>query len=308
MRLTSKEASKIEALLRDMPSGTDSLDPERFAFHCQELGKRLPERLRKCLFDMRLKGLPYVLISGLPMARFISSTPVAKTDCSQSDAYYQNLISVVSAQLGFLYRFASKQNRSVIEDIFPIEAHRHKQMGTNSVCLDWHVEDAFHRARADYISLLCLREDPEAKTLLFVGAEALPHIPSSVRAELSRPSYFLRSDASIVDRPGFGLQTFVLENSDDPEILFDPSFTDAPDAAATSAMDALAEHISRSHEAIALERGDLLVFDNRRVAHSRSEYSPRYDGGDRWLLRGLIVESTWKLKNFLTKKDCITVM
>jgi len=31
--------------------------------------------------------------------------------------------------------------------------------------------------------------------------------------------------------------------------------------------------------------GDLLVLDNRRAAHARTTFRPRYDGSDRWLLR-----------------------
>jgi hypothetical protein len=31
--------------------------------------------------------------------------------------------------------------------------------------------------------------------------------------------------------------------------------------------------------------GDLVIVDNRRAVHSRSEFEPRWDGKDRWLQR-----------------------
>jgi L-asparagine oxygenase len=34
-----------------------------------------------------------------------------------------------------------------------------------------------------------------------------------------------------------------------------------------------------------LERGDLLIIDNRTAAHARTSFQPRYDGQDRWLQR-----------------------
>jgi len=34
-----------------------------------------------------------------------------------------------------------------------------------------------------------------------------------------------------------------------------------------------------------LEPGDLLIINNRKVMHGRSEFIPRYDGQDRWLQR-----------------------
>ena len=43
-----------------------------------------------------------------------------------------------------------------------------------------------------------------------------------------------------------------------------------------------------------LSAGDLLVFDNRRVVHTRSAYEARMDGTDRWLKRAFVLDNpTW---------------
>ena len=39
-----------------------------------------------------------------------------------------------------------------------------------------------------------------------------------------------------------------------------------------------------------LEAGDLLVVDNRRAVHGRSEFRARFDGTDRWLQRTFVVD------------------
>ncbi len=36
---------------------------------------------------------------------------------------------------------------------------------------------------------------------------------------------------------------------------------------------------------IILESVDLMMFKNKRVLHAREEYTPKFDGNDRWLLR-----------------------
>ncbi|GBC58624.1 hypothetical protein PSNTI_41230 [Stutzerimonas stutzeri] len=36
-------------------------------------------------------------------------------------------------------------------------------------------------------------------------------------------------------------------------------------------------------EPVRLNRGDMLIIDNRRTAHARSPFSARFDGSDRWI-------------------------
>ena len=68
---------------------------------------------------------------------------------------------------------------------------------------------------------------------------------------------------------------------------------------AAAALEHLRLCIGQSKQKIQLEPGDLLVFDNRRSAHARSAYTPRFDGSDRWLLRALVLESYWKARENL---------
>ena len=38
-----------------------------------------------------------------------------------------------------------------------------------------------------------------------------------------------------------------------------------------------------------LNRGDMLIIDNRRTAHARSPFSARFDGSDRWIQRAFAI-------------------
>lgn len=60
---------------------------------------------------------------------------------------------------------------------------------------------------------------------------------------------------------------------------------DVRDRAAGAALAHLHRRLGELAQAHVLAPGDLLVLDNRRAAHARTAFSPRYDGSDRWLLR-----------------------
>ena len=62
------------------------------------------------------------------------------------------------------------------------------------------------------------------------------------------------------------------------------------DATARDALAALADAIACSYTSVVLEAGDLLVIDNRRAVHGRSEFRARFDGTDRWLQRTFVVD------------------
>jgi len=49
---------------------------------------------------------------------------------------------------------------------------------------------------------------------------------------------------------------------------------------------------------IQLQRGDLLIIDNRKAAHARSRFTANFDGNDRWIQRSFAICN----KRYLTEK------
>ncbi len=301
------EREQIEALVLGNAAAFADKACDAFNHDCIELGARLPLRVRRRLHRMRVSGEAHLLIRGLPTRQHVPETPAQKRDSCQAPIYYQLMSALFSAQMGFMYRFSSKRGHAMVEDVFPISSDKGKQIGSNSIQLDWHVEDAFHKARADYVSLLCLRSDPAARTLLAAARAIVEELSEETRMQLQRRDYTFHSDETFLSGQEFRRTSYIIEPSQDPEFLFDPSFTVANSKAAERALIALAKRIECCHQSIALQTGDLLIFDNRRVAHSRTEYQPRHDGSDRWLVRSLMVESTWKLKDSVRGTDPLTV-
>jgi L-asparagine oxygenase len=55
------------------------------------------------------------------------------------------------------------------------------------------------------------------------------------------------------------------------------------------ALDTLRKALAQVGIGFHINPGDLLIMDNRLVAHARSFFQPKYDGKDRWLPRIFIV-------------------
>jgi L-asparagine oxygenase len=51
------------------------------------------------------------------------------------------------------------------------------------------------------------------------------------------------------------------------------------------ALDTLREALTKVGIGFRINPGDLLIMDNRLVAHARTYFQPQYDGKDRWLQR-----------------------
>jgi alpha-ketoglutarate-dependent taurine dioxygenase len=71
---------------------------------------------------------------------------------------------------------------------------------------------------------------------------------------------------------------------------YDGELTVGVDADARHALAALADAIEVSYTSVVLADGDLLIVDNRRAVHGRSEFVARFDGADRWLQRTFVVD------------------
>jgi len=63
-----------------------------------------------------------------------------------------------------------------------------------------------------------------------------------------------------------------------------------------SALDALSEVLAAPDvwEDVDIHCGDVVILDNYRTLHMRSEYMPRWDGSDRWLIRLYAVPKSFR--------------
>ena len=258
----------------------------------------LPEAVLRCAHRFRNQGNRHdvLLLRGLlPASIGLGPTPGSAASPRHGAA---NLCAVclmaVMNMFGEPFTFSDLYDGRLVQDVVAAPGKESAQTSEGSDCfLEWHVEDAFSSDRCDYFGLLCLRGDPAAATIL-APARALV-LPDEVRKVLMQPRYAVLPDIAHCKNPGPQAGVAVLTGTREaPEIRFDPVYmapADPADDEARSAFECLTESVNAAAVSHVLQPGDLLVVDNRRVAHARNPFLPRFDGSGRWLLRVMVCSS-----------------
>ncbi|MDN3487084.1 TauD/TfdA family dioxygenase [Pseudoalteromonas sp. APC 3224] len=304
LKINEDEKKQILDIIEQCALNYSIVEFDEFYFSCWKLFPTLPQTLLAKLFELK-KGnkTNHLLIKGLPLPSDILATPSSKgTEHDESTLFARKLLSILVSGLGYIYNFEGKKHFDYIDDVFPLFKDRNQQLGSNKCFLEWHVEDGFHDAKADFVALLCLREDPQAKTYLFEAKNI--DLDKSLEEELQKKQFLIKKDTTFSNASENVEENqvcSVLNGGVDKEIVFDPPFTACLTESAQKAFTELQKSISRNKKTVVLEKGDLLIFDNRRVVHARSNYQPKYDGNDRWLLRCLLLESTWKARQYTSE-------
>lgn len=300
---------RLAALAGELDPATDN--GPITASHVAELAAALvtafPPALVRAVHRYRTAGSPHdvLLLRGLqPADPPLAPTPATATPGDVGSVARRaglTLLGVLSL-LGEPFTFASLYEGRLIQHVTPAPGQENAQTSEGSDSfLDWHVEDAHTDQRCDYFGLLCLRGDPAATTLFAPvrGTVLDPRWTTILR----EPRFLVEPDVAHGSPHGGSaepheqaeapLVPVLAGDPGDLEIRIDSVYLRArsgdPDAAAALA------HLTGALQAAArghvLEPGDLLIVDNRRVAHARTAFRPRFDGTDRWLLRAMTCAS-----------------
>lgn len=303
--LTDDEKAEIEKAIRvNVPSYYPETY-EAFMSGCLSAAAALPSNIHK--WSDRAKELKIGLIRNLPIDSFLPTTPTAKHAVEHMSMLADSVIGTISALFGTVYTIEGKGSGRHIHNMYPVPGDEYTQLGSSSqVDLEWHTEEAFHPARPDWLSLLCLRGDVEAATKVARAKDLRlePDVLQTLREfrfKLRIDETYTVDDAHTGDTSIAYVKTSVLTGANtDPEIVLDPAYTIFEDETEIDAVEAVAYAAERVQQEFTLTNGDLLIVHNRRVVHGRTSFRPRMDGTDRWLKRAYILEaSKWtsRLKN-----------
>ncbi|NQV48667.1 MAG: TauD/TfdA family dioxygenase [Rhodospirillaceae bacterium] len=313
--LGAKETETITRLLRQITNQYSSVEDEGFLTEVTLYSHKMPVGLRRFLNEFRLSdNAEFVVISGYPIDRGkIGCTPNSWEDRRKTTVEEEIYMLLCSTLIGDAFAWATQQGGYIVHDIVPTKGFEHEQVGASSKnVLYWHTEDAFHRYRADYVGLMCLR-NPD-KTATTVGGLDLSLLSEPEIELLFQPRYTIRPDNSHFskhrgrkncisdDVRGQLDQSYkAMEKADQdsekvpilrghreaPFICIDPVYMDfhEDDPEGTAALKALIGALDKNLQDMVLAPGDLLIIDNARVVHGRQPFHANYDGADRWLKR-----------------------
>lgn len=187
-----------------------------------------------------------------------------------------------SRQLGLPLGVHSHKNGIIIQDLFPKESDKDKQLGSNSINLEFHTENAHLKPMNQYIALLYLRGDPKATTTYC--QINFDDIPESIFADLQKHCYYIKADDSFAKKENYD-GPLITTTSNSFLLRYDPHYTECLGEISKYALDWLTDYIKENKQGILLNSGDLLFINNYCVVHGRSAYQPDFDGFDRWIKR-----------------------
>ncbi len=299
--LFSLEPAETEALWEVLRA--KAFDPyagpatlERFLVEAATIVQAMPPELVRALVRFRTYGSPdeAIVVRGvLPPDADYGPTPEHWSLRAQHKPSFESefCLAGVTTLLGDLFSFSSEHEGNLIQNVVPQKADPFAQTTYGSATfLEWHVEHAFADMRSDYTALLCLRGHPEAATTIAPVRDIAIDEPH--RSVLFEPRYLVApDDEQQCGQVQHGPVAVLTGSPEDPFIRLDPLFMrpcDPRDHVAAAALHHVVERVPAAARQHVLIPGDLLVFDNRRVVHGRTAYTPRFDGTDRWLQKGFI--------------------
>lgn len=215
------------------------------------------------------------------------------------------LLASVTVALGEPFNYSSLYDGRLVQSMVPVPTMEFSQTSQSSAgTLDWHCEDSFREDRCDYAGLLCLRGDPSAASMYAQVKDIA--ISDELMTILREARFHVRPDPAHIFSEDLPMHRIsVLSGPESaPEIAYDTHHiepADDADAEAIKALQELGTALDVAAVSHVMERGDLLIFDNKRVVHARTPFTARFDGTDRWLMRTMICGSALTFRRWGTR-------
>lgn len=289
----SKVKEEISDLCQEIPDYTRDL--KGFLREAALRYSSLPKTIRRRLYDFKRESNDYgaFLVRGLPVEEKLPDTPKSSTaPDSRNSQMSEFILAMICHGVGTPYAYAQEKRGAVFQNMVPTKENEYNLSSeSSSILLDYHTEAAFHPYLPDYVLLSCLRSDHEkkARTISASSRMIISHLTHRTRSVLSKPLYKTGVDYSFGSQNGTkgnGPTLPILKGDPgDPDILYDLDLMIPLTNEAEIALTELRRVAAQVGCWTVLTPGDLLIVDNRKAVHARSEFKARYDGKDRWILR-----------------------
>jgi L-asparagine oxygenase len=300
--LNSQEVKQLEKLATYLTAKPD-IAPEEFCRQAWRASVNLPKRLIEALYSFERWGSPsgVLVISGIE----VSDVPETPQDNSENVAAQTSLAriqAICNEMLGRMVAYEAEGSGRLFQDMVPAKGAKRAQTSLSSeVELEVHTEQAFSALRPDYLSLACLRGDPNAQTYVLRAVDVLAHVSPDTARMLRRPLWTMGVDESF----RIGEHKFVLGDVrgpvpiisgsiNDPTMVLDQDLMDGVDGQARQVLGEMRELYMEYRHPYTLSPGQILILDNNRVAHGRSNFAARFDGTDRFIIRSFVVRDLMK--------------
>lgn len=298
-----------------LPESNPYLCSEQFLEETCYVAQQLPVELKVRVKQFTRVGNEsgYLLIKALRVHDKLPLTPRDVTDIVNMKAFYGEFwLAMIAQSMGEPFSYVQEGHGYLFHQVVPTQKNHDKLSSqSSSILLDLHTETAFHPFVIDYLLLFCNRNDRdhEAYTIVSSVRKFIKLLDNNTIQQLRRHAYKTGIDYSFgnhAEMRGNGPTLACLYgDDDDPLLIYDRDLMIGIDEPAQNALAELNRAINDSLEKIYLEPGDLLILDNRRAVHGRTQFKAYYDGYDRWLQRAYVAKDLTPAEILFSKRERI---
>jgi L-asparagine oxygenase len=293
LELTAAEAGETRALLDRIMADPRMRDQYCFVEQAHLLAHELPRRAREFFYRFkRQEAEPVLHVTGNPvLADGPGDTPSRYVELDAgfelNDA--QILHGLYGSLLGEAVGFTSQRGGSIYNTIVPLPelaATANSSSGSRYE-FGFHAEDAFHPTRAEFIGLVCMRNDERAATTISSTDDL--DLTGEERDVLFEPRYEIGHNpihvtSGLVSEE---LRPVFFGHRDHPYVTVNFATLDIGhyQGLERRALEKLRTHFERNRASVVLDSGDCVFIDNYRCVHARDGFQPLFGPRARWLSR-----------------------
>lgn len=278
-----------------------SKDPDEFCKQAKELSCMIPERIKAVLKEFVIRGSPtgFLLFGGiLENDDFIVMTPPDNTRKIGETTTLAKIQAILISFMGEMIAYEAEGYGELFQDVVPVESMAKNQtsVGSNTE-LEIHTEQAFSKLRPDFLSLACLRGDPNAFTYILPVGTILDNLSIDEIELLNKPHWYTGVDLSFklnghefIEGDIRGPMSILGIDKSDIEnpafsLRFDQDLMYGTNDESQQMIKKVVDIYYRCRISHNLKPGEIIFLDNRFAVHGRSPFFPKYDGNDRFLVR-----------------------
>ena len=324
IKITKQENKILFDLALKITSINPSENPELFCIESKKCSVNLPERIKTVLQDFAKNGTEtgFLLIKNIyidsnaletyfPISTLLPNTPDNNNNKIGEGTLLSRIQSILINFIGEMISYEAEGYGRLFQDIVPIKKMKNEQtsVGSNTE-LEIHTEQAFSNLRPDILSLACIRGDPLAQTYILPVNYILEHIDIKERDMLRLPLWKTGVDMSFklnsndfIDGDIRGPFPIIYGDENDPKLVFDQDLMFGITEEANLLIKKIINIYYKYRIQHNLQTGEIILIDNMRAVHGRSQFFPNYDGKDRFLIRCFAVYD-YDYSSYARKNNC----
>ena len=278
--------------------------PDVYCREVKQLTHRLSPVIQQQLCNFAKHGSPdtgFLLFTNLSVdPSLLPHTPASNTHHIGETTDLAHIQALFLQHISEMVAYEAEGHGRLFQDIVPNPTLSTAQTSLGSQTeLEIHTEQAFSNLRPDFLSLACLRGDPDAFTYILPVQVLIVHMTPEEQALLREPLWMTGVDLSFkrainsmtrykkefLEGDLRGPMPILYGPMDAPHLRFDQDLMRGLTVDADHMIKKIVEIYYAHRLRHCLSPGEIMIVDNRRAVHGRSPFSPRYDGNDRFLVR-----------------------